>query len=106
MEVFDINLIEHQKILFGEMTRSFKGFGPVSERNIIDGLNLIFRNAFDENLWRSAVPHDLPLVEVTDRQAYLERIIFALTDSAPKLSDELDFHLIDEIGPHGLDFSK
>lgn len=106
LEGFDINLDENRKILFEEMARSLEGFGPISRRNVIDGLNLIFWNAFDENLWRNAVPHDLPLVDVTDRQAYLEGVIFALTNNAPKLSGEGGFHLIDEIGPYGLDFSK
>ncbi|WP_155403770.1 hypothetical protein [Variovorax paradoxus] len=106
LEDFDLNLHENQKILFEEMARSFEGFGPNSKRNVIIGLNLIFRSAFDENLWRSAVPHDLPLIEVTDRRAYLERLIFAITNNAPMFFDERDFYLIDEVGSHGLDFSK
>ncbi|MGJ7607411.1 hypothetical protein ACSFA7_23960 [Variovorax sp. LT1R20] len=106
LEGFDVNLSKNQKILFEEMVGSFKRFGPISRKNIIDGLNLIYNNYSDEDLWRSAIPHDLPLGRVTNRQAYLRGVIFALSDGAPSLLDKREFLLVDEIGPSGLDFSK
>jgi hypothetical protein len=106
LEGFNINSFENQKILFEEMNRKFSGSGPISKKNIIDGLNLIFKNASDEKFWRSAIPHDLPLALVADRKGYLGGIIFALTGSAPNLDDEWEFFLVDEIGSCGLDFSN
>ena len=106
LEEFDINLSANQEVLFQEMAHSFRGFGPISRRNIIDGLNFVFSNSSDEGLWRSAIPHDLPIGRLANRHAYLRGVIFALTDNAPSLFDKREFLLVDEIGPGGLDFSK
>lgn len=106
LEELDINLPKNQRILFEEMAKSFNRFGPTSKKNILDGLNLIFHNSRNEELWRNAIPHDLPLNRVMDRQGYLEGVIFALTKNPPALLDEQKSILIDEIGSHGLDFSK
>jgi len=106
LEEFDINLPENQRILFEEMAHTFKKFGPTSKRNILDGLNLIFHNFCDEELWRNAIPHDLPLNRVADRRGYLEGVIFALTKNTPELLDKRKILLINEMGAYGLDFSK
>ena len=106
LEEFDVNSIANQKKLFEEMRRSFLTFGPTSKKNIISGLNYILVNFSDDDLWRSAIPHDLPLNRVADRQSYLKGILFALTDASPTLVNLDDFNLIDEIGPRGLDYSK
>lgn len=106
LEEFDINLPENQRILFEEMVCSFKKFGPISKRNVLDGLSLIISNLCDEDLWRSAIPHDLPLNRVADRRGYLEGVIFALTKTSPKLIERYEGSLINEIGSNGLDFSK
>ncbi|MNL61553.1 hypothetical protein D3C87_1854960 [compost metagenome] len=63
-------------------------------------------NFSDDYLWRSAIPHDLPLDCVKDRRGFLEEILFALTGNSPAAGNEVDFFLIDEIGPAGLDYSK
>ncbi|MGJ7555633.1 hypothetical protein ACSFBI_16685 [Variovorax sp. RB3P1] len=106
LEKFDINLPINQAILFEAMARSFEGFGPISKRNIVDGLNFIWNNFSSEELWRNAIPHDLPLSHVLDRRGYLEGVILALTNSPPKFFNVGEFALLDEIGPQGLDFSK
>ncbi|UKI05681.1 MULTISPECIES: hypothetical protein [Variovorax] len=106
LEGFDINLDANRKILFEEMGRSFSKFGPISKENIINGINFILINCSDDQLWRSAIPHDLPLNRVIDRRNYLKDMLFALTKTTPSLVDAKDFVLIDEIGPNGLDYSK
>jgi hypothetical protein len=106
LEEFDINLDANKNILFEEMKRSFSAFGPISKENIINGLNYILANSSANDLWRSAIPHDLPLNPVVDRRSYLEGIIFALTNAPPSPINVDDFTLIDEIGPCGLDYSK
>ncbi len=106
LEKFDINSPENQRILSEEMVHTFKKFGPTSKKNILNGLNLIFHNSCDEELWRNAIPHDLPLNRVSDRRGYLEEVIFALTKNTPGLLGKHEFLLMNEIGARGLDFSK
>lgn len=106
LESFDINSKLHQVVLFERMRRSFLKFGPIAKSNVVDGINFILANFSDDELWRSAVPHDLPLGRVLDRGAYLEGILFALTGSFSSSVNSDDFVLIDEIGPSGLDYSK
>ncbi|WP_155419608.1 hypothetical protein [Variovorax paradoxus] len=104
LEQFDINSADNQKILFEEMRHSFLTFGPTSKENIINGLKYVLANFSDDSLWRSAIPHDLPLNRVADRRGYLEGILFAL-NTPPYSTNVGDFVLIDEIGPAGLDYS-
>lgn len=106
LEEFDINLAANREILFEEMRRSFSRFGPISKENSINGINFMLANFSDDYLWRSAVPHDLPLNRIVDRKNYLEGILFALTGNSPSPVNAKDFVLIDEIGPSGLDYSK
>lgn len=106
LDDFDINIAANQKILFEEMRRSFLKFGPISRTNVIDGLNFILANSSDDNLWRSAIPHDLPLNRVMDRKGFLESIILVLTGGARSLVAAENFFLIDEIGPQGLNYSE
>jgi len=106
LEEFDINSTANQKTLFEEMKRSFSTFGPTSKENIVNGLNYILANFSDDYLWRSAIPHDLPINRVADRQRYLEGVLLALTNAPPSPAKVDDFILIDEIGPCGLDYSK
>lgn len=104
LERFDINSTANQKILFEEMRHSFSTFGPISKENIVNGLNYVLADFSNDSLWRSAVPHDLPLNRVVDRRGYLEGILFAL-NTPPYSTNVDDFVLIDEIGPSGLDYS-
>ena len=106
LEGFDINLPANQRLLFDEMRLSFLKFGPIAKKNTIDGVNFILNGLPDDFLWRSAIPHDLPLNRVMDKRGYLEGILFALTEGVPISMDVKDFVLIDEIGPDGLDFFK
>jgi hypothetical protein len=104
LERFDINSTANQKNLFEEMRRSFLTFGPISKENIINGLSYVLADFSNDSLWRSAIPHDLPLNRVADRRGYLEGILFAL-NIPPYSTNVDDFVLIDEIGPSGLDYS-
>lgn len=106
LERFDINSSDNQEIVFSEMRRKFLEFGPISRENIVNGVNYIFANSSSDCLWRNAIPHDLPLDCILDRQGYLKGILFALTKAPPSSINVKDFVLIDEIGPHGLDYSK
>ena len=106
LESFDINLPANRKALFEEMKRSFSEFGPVSKSNVIDGLCFLISNYSDDLLWRSAVPHDLPLNVIVDRGGYLKEVLAVLVKDDFLLADPKDFVLIDEVGPTGLDFSK
>ena len=105
LEKFDINSNVNQKILFEEMRNSFSTFGPASKENIINGLSYVLADFSNDSLWRSAIPHDLPINRIADRRGYLEGILFALTNTSPYLTNVGDFVLIDEIGPSGLDYS-
>lgn len=106
LEDFDINLPANRKVLFEEMKRIFLKLGPISKNNIIDGINFIIANYSNENLWKNAIPHDLPLDRVIDRREYLEAILFVLTNSTPSPVAADDFFLVDEIGPQGLNYSE
>ena len=106
LEGFDVNLPANRKILFEEMRRSFSKFGPISKSNVIDGLSFLIFNYSDDILWRSAIPHDLPLNPVIGREEYLKGIWTALVADDLSPTNRKDFVLIDEVGPLGLDFSK
>lgn len=106
LEKFDINSAANQRALFDEMKITFLHFGPTSKMNVVAGINVILSNYSDGNLWRSAIPHDLPLNRVANRQDYLERMLFSIANEMPTLIDLNDVALVDEIGPKGLDYSK
>lgn len=105
LECFDINSCENRDVLFEEMARTFAAFGPIAKKNIVNGLNFIWNDCAVEKFWRHALPHDLPLNRVFNRKEFIEGIVFALTNGAPSLLNGYEFTVVDEIGPHGLDFS-
>lgn len=106
LEEFDINSPANRKVLFEEMRRSFSKFGPIAREHVVDGVGFLIINCDNDDLWRSAIPHDLPLNRVIDRREYLRGIQSALMGPALPLGDVGDFVLIDEVGPLGLDYSK
>jgi len=106
LEGFDINSPSNRAILFEEMQRTFSKFGPISRASIVDGISFILVDISSDDLWRNAIPHDLPLNRVADRRNYLEQILFSLTRQSPSSVDVKKFVLVDEVGLTGLDYSK
>lgn len=104
LEEFDINSRENQIALFNQMAASFPKFGPIAKKNIVDGINYLLSGPIDDELWRHAIPHDLPLNRVQDRVKYLEEILFSITQAAPKYIDRKDAVVFTEYGSDGLNF--
>lgn len=61
-----------------KMKTTHSDFGPISKANVVTGINFILFNYSDGNLWERAVPHDLPLNRVVNRQDYLVGMLFSL----------------------------
>lgn len=104
LEEFDINSRDNQNILFNQMATSFSKFGPIAKKNIIDGINYLLSGPIDDELWRSAIPHDLPLNRVENRVKFLEEILFFLTQSSPRYMSREDADPFTEYGSEGLNF--
>lgn len=99
-----MNSRENQIALFNQMAASFSKFGPIAKKNIVDGINYLLSGPIDDELWRHAIPHDLPLNRVQDRVKYLEEVLLSITQAAPKYINRMDAVAFTEYGSDGLNF--
>jgi hypothetical protein len=104
LEEFDLNSNENRRALFNQMAASFSKFGPIARKNIVDGINYLLSGSIDDELWRHAIPHDLPLNRVEDRVRYLEEVLFSVAQTTPKYINREDAIVFTEYGPDGLNF--
>jgi hypothetical protein len=103
LDEFDINDPNDRGWLIEEAYKSFLKFGPKSKQSVISAIGFIIKSGCNLDYWRFAVPHDLPLATISDKESYMHQLYEKLTKEyfgEIKINDGIS--LIDEIGPLGL----